>query len=128
AIVGEAGKQPGFRIERRGLDLAWARQRGEDNFAHFGQRARRLADGGALLPQGFGRLAPEVVNGQPMPGRDEAAGDRRPHRAGADKPDAHRSLPRAISGSERSDAWAASSVGRSAAASLAMFRVPPNRE
>jgi hypothetical protein len=56
ATVGEAGKQPGFRIERRGLDLVRARQRGEDNLARFGQRA---SSGRGGAPRRGGRLAPE---------------------------------------------------------------------
>jgi hypothetical protein len=91
ATLGEAGKQTGFGIERRGFDLLGAGQRGEDDFARLCDGARRVGGGGALLLEGLGRLAADVADSQLMPGSYEAAGDRRPHRAGTDKTDPHAS-------------------------------------
>ena len=100
--IGAAAAQPGedaaFGIERGGLDLGRAGQRGKHGFGGVGGLHRAVGDRSAPSAASCRHCSgPDIVHGQPVPGADQAFRDRRAHRPGTDKPYPHRAAPPPIS-------------------------------
>ena len=81
--VAQRGGKPAF--------VKWLFDRGAFKPPHG--LKRMIRDRRPVPDQHPHRLGPDVVDRQPVPCRNQAAGDRRPHRARADKPDPHRPAP-----------------------------------
>ena len=90
AAARQTGENARFRIERRLLDLGRPGQRREHYLTRFRRPSRGIGDSGPLPLERSGRSRPDIVNRQRMACRNQAAGDRRSHRPGADKTDTHR--------------------------------------